>query len=63
MINFLISLGLRVNKITYWAGATGTVGQVLTGPLLASSYTICIRVSYSTGPLHTDGTSPAWLKF
>ena len=29
---------------------SGPVGSVLTGPLLAQSYTICIRVSYSTGP-------------
>ena len=27
------------------AGATGPVGPVFTGPLLAQSYTICIRVS------------------
>ena len=31
--------------IEYSAGATGPVGPVFTGPLLAPSYTICIRVS------------------
>ena len=35
----------RDGVYSYSAGATGPVGPVFTGPLLAPSYTICIRVS------------------
>ena len=40
---------------THFNSAAGPVGPVFTGPLLALSYTICIRVSYSTGPLFSVG--------
>ena len=47
----LSDLHKQLNENQSQCLATGPVGPVFTGPPLAPSYTICIRVYCSTGPL------------